>query len=70
LRALWTALRFLAGALLAAPWLLRACTALNRPAGGGGVSPLDGSQSGYWEYILYLLGPDYNYRSTWPRWRH
>jgi hypothetical protein len=61
-RALWTAAAAsLLGALLAAPWLLRSWNALNSQAGVGVVSPLDGSQSGYWEYILYLLGPDYNY---------
>jgi len=61
-RALWTAAAAsLLGALLAAPWLLRSWNALNNLAGVRVVSPLDGGQAGYWEYILYLLGPDYNY---------
>ncbi len=61
-RALWTAAAAsLLGALLAAPWLLRSWNALSDHAGLGVVSPLDGGQAGYWEYILYLLGPDYNY---------
>lgn len=61
-RGLWTtAAASLLGALLAAPWLLRSWNALSYHAGVGVVSPLDGSQAGYWEYILYLVGPDYNY---------
>lgn len=51
----------LLGGLLAAPWLLRSWNALNYQAGVGVVSPLGSGQAGYWQYILYLVGPGYNY---------
>lgn len=51
----------LLGALLAAPWLWRSWTALRYQSSVEVVSPLGGDQNGYWQYILYLIGPNYNY---------
>ncbi|MHB1448181.1 MAG: DUF6541 family protein [Bellilinea sp.] len=54
------ALTALAGVLLAAPWLVRVWQQSSTQAALSLVSPLDSSQTGYWDYILYLLGPVHN----------
>jgi len=48
------------GVLLASPWLLRTWQQLGSQATVGVVSPLDSGQAGYFDYILYLLGPTHN----------
>ncbi len=50
-----------AGVGLAAPWLWRIWQQFAASAGVSVVSPLDGGQTDYWNYILYLLGPNYNH---------
>ncbi|GIV63416.1 MAG: hypothetical protein KatS3mg045_0755 [Bellilinea sp.] len=51
----------LAGVLLAAPWLWRIWQQFGASAQISLVSPLDGGQTDYWNYILYLLGPAYSH---------
>lgn len=51
----------LLGALLALPWLWRSWKALSYQAGLDMISPVGSDQSGYGQYILYLIGPNYNY---------
>ncbi|GAP12270.1 hypothetical protein LARV_00001 [Longilinea arvoryzae] len=58
---LTTAGASLLGGLLALPWLWRSFTALSYQAGLEVVSPLSSDQSGYGQYLLYLIGPNYNY---------
>ena len=48
------------GVLLASPWLLRTWQHLGSQATLGLVSPFDSGQAGYFDYILYLLGPIHN----------
>ncbi|HWR66719.1 MAG TPA: DUF6541 family protein [Bellilinea sp.] len=48
------------GVLLASPWLWRVWQQMGNQAVVGLVSPLDSSQAGYFDYILYLLGPTHN----------
>ncbi len=48
------------GVLLASPWLLRTWQHLSSQATLGLVSPFDSGQAGYFDYILYLLGPIHN----------
>lgn len=57
------ALTALGGVLIAAPWLARAWQQSGTQAALSLVSPLSSSQSEYWDYILYLLGPAHN--ATW-----
>jgi hypothetical protein len=49
------------GVLLAAPWLWRIWQQFGASAQVSLVSPLDGGQADYWQYILYLLGPSYSH---------
>jgi len=56
-----TAIAALLGGLLALPWLWRSWTALSYQAGLEVVSPLSSDQSGYGQYLLSLIGPNYNY---------
>lgn len=49
------------GVLLAAPWLWRIWRQFGASAQVSLVSPLDGGQADYWQYILYLLGPTYSH---------
>jgi hypothetical protein len=58
---LTTALSAAGGVLLAAPWLWRIWGQFGASAGVSLVSPLDGGQTEYWNYILYLLGPRYSH---------
>lgn len=61
LKGLWqpgTAALF--GLALAAPWLVRIWQQSGPQANLRVISPLDGSQLSYGEYILYLLGPRHN----------
>ncbi|MEW6649330.1 MAG: hypothetical protein AB1453_03975 [Chloroflexota bacterium] len=61
-RAGWRALlASLAGVLLASPWLWRIWQLWGAQAQVTVVSPLDGGQAAYWDYILYLLGPRYSH---------
>jgi len=48
------------GVLLTSPWLLRVWQQMGDQAVVGLVSPLDSGQAGYFDYILYLLGPAHN----------
>ncbi|MFA5835517.1 MAG: DUF6541 family protein [Bellilinea sp.] len=57
------ALTALGGVLIAAPWLARVWQQSSTQAALSLVSPLNSSQSEYWHYILYLLGPAHN--ATW-----
>ncbi|MHB8112752.1 MAG: hypothetical protein ACYDHA_04750 [Bellilinea sp.] len=57
------ALAALGGVLIAAPWLARVWQQSSTQAALSLVSPLNSNQSGYWDYILYLLGPAHN--ATW-----
>jgi hypothetical protein len=50
-----------AGVLLAVPWLWRIWGQFGASARIWLVSPLDGGQADYWNYILYLLGPAYSH---------
>lgn len=50
-----------AGVLLAAPWLWRIWQQFGASARISLVSPLDGGQADYWNYILYLIGPAYSH---------
>lgn len=60
-RAVWRpALGAAAGVVLASPWLWRVWQQMGSQAAVGLVSPLDSSQAGYFDYILYLLGPTHN----------
>ena len=56
-----TAVASLLGGLLALPWLWRSWSALSYQAGLEVVSPLNSDQSGYGQYLLSLIGPNYNY---------
>jgi hypothetical protein len=56
----WPALAAGIGVLLASPWLLRTWQHLGSQATLGLVSPFDSGQAGYFDYILYLLGPIHN----------
>lgn len=61
-RAGWGALlASLLGVSLAAPWLWRIWQHWGAQAQVSVVSLQDGGQSGYWNYILYLLGPRYSH---------
>ncbi|MEW6179078.1 MAG: hypothetical protein AB1522_04035 [Chloroflexota bacterium] len=51
----------LAGVLLTVPWLWRIWQQFRASAQISLVSPLDGRQGEYWNYILYLLGPAYSH---------
>jgi hypothetical protein len=53
-------LGIISGLFLAAPWLL--FILINQPSSVDlrVVSPLDTGQADYWQYILYLLGPQHN----------
>ncbi len=51
----------LAGVLLTVPWLWRIWQQFGASAQVSLVSPLDGGQGEYWNYILYLLGPAYSH---------
>ena len=63
-QAIWpVALTALGGVLIAAPWLARVWQQTSTQAAISLVSPLNSSQSEYWDYILYLLGPAHN--ATW-----
>lgn len=63
-QAIWpVALTALGGVLIAAPWLARVWQQTSIQAAISLVSPLNSSQSEYWDYILYLLGPAHN--ATW-----
>lgn len=57
------ALTALGGVLIAAPWLARVWQQSSTQAALSLVPPLSSSQSEYWHYILYLLGPAHN--ATW-----
>mgnify|MGYP000318422463 CR=1 FL=1 len=59
--ALTAALSAAGGVLLAAPWLWRIWRQFGESASVWLVSPLDGGQAEYWNYILYLLGPRYSH---------
>ncbi len=63
-QAVWpVALTALGGVMIAAPWLARVWQQSSTQAAFSLVSPLNSNQSGYWDYILYLLGPAHN--ATW-----
>lgn len=49
-----------AGVLAAAPWLWRVWQQFNTQAALRVVPPIDSGQGGYFQYILYLLGPSHS----------